>query len=93
MSVLIVGGDRLGKIPERLSQCGFNCIKHISGRKCQNCRVAQEMDMVLVLTDYIGHNLCEKVKAKAKAREIPVLFSRRSWARIYKKLDFCGFLN
>ncbi|GAB6100204.1 DUF2325 domain-containing protein [Halanaerocella petrolearia] len=93
MSVLIVGGDRLGKIPERLSNCGFSCIKHISGRKCQNCRVDRETDMVLVLTDYVGHNLCEKVKSKAKAREIPVLFSRRSWSSIYKKLNFCGFLN
>lgn len=93
MSVLIVGGDGLGKIPEQLSQCGFDCIKHITGRKCQNCKINQKPDMILVLTDYVGHNLCKTVKSKAKEREIPILFSKRSWACIYKKLDFYGLVS
>ncbi|MGM0471859.1 MAG: DUF2325 domain-containing protein [Bacillota bacterium] len=91
MSILIVGGDQLGKIPERLSNCGFTCVKHISGRKCQNCNLACGIDLVLVLTDYIGHNLCQAVKSEAKEKRVPILFARRSWSCIYKKLDMYGW--
>ncbi|MEW6726513.1 hypothetical protein ACP3TJ_01695 [Desulforudis sp. 1088] len=33
MSILIVGGDRLGNIVRNLHQIGFRDIRHISGRK------------------------------------------------------------
>lgn len=98
MSVVIVGGDSLGKIPDRLDQLGFECVNHITGRKltgrkCQNCKLLKKAEMVLVLTDYVSHDLCDKVKERAKAKGLPVIYCQRSWANIYKKLDFCGFLN
>ncbi|SJZ71175.1 DUF2325 domain-containing protein [Selenihalanaerobacter shriftii] len=93
MSITIIGGDKLGKIPNRLKQLGFDCVSHITGRKCKACHLTKETDMVLVLTDYVSHNLCNQVKAQAKDKDLSILFCRRSWARIYKKLNFCGFLN
>lgn len=93
MSILVVGGDRLGNIPDKLNQIGAKEIKHITGRKCQNCRMKKSTDVVIVLTDYVGHNLCEAVKANAKAKDIPIIFSRRSWSCIYKKFQFVGLLN
>jgi hypothetical protein len=93
MSVLVVGGDRLGNIPQNLSNLGFDCVKHISGRKCKNCQIVNQADLVLVLTDYIGHNLCEDIKSKAKSSQVKTLFCRRSWSCIYKKMQFCGLIN
>ncbi|MBM7624550.1 DUF2325 domain-containing protein [Sporohalobacter salinus] len=93
MSILVVGGDRLGDISNKLSQLGAEEVKHITGRKCNKCKIGHGTDMVLVLTDYVGHSLCEAVKARAKSREIPIVFSRRSWACIYKKFKFVGLLN
>lgn len=93
MSVVIVGGDRLGNIPENLSSVGYQCSKHITGRKCKNCKISCDVDVVLVLTDYVGHKLCESVKEQAKAKGVKAIFCRRSWASIYKNLQMCGLLN
>lgn len=93
MSVLVVGGDRLGKIPQRLESCGFDLVDHISGRKNNKCQLCKKADMVLVLTDYVNHNLCECVKEQAKARDMNTLFCRRSWAHIYKKLSLRGYID
>ncbi|TDX48948.1 DUF2325 domain-containing protein [Orenia marismortui] len=93
MSIVIVGGDKLGNIPTELNKLGFDKIEHISGRKSYKIQLTTNADMVLVLTDYISHNLCKNVKCKAKECDVPVLFCRRSWSCIYKKLNICGFLN
>jgi len=93
MSIVIVGGDRLGNIPDRLSKLGFKEIEHVTGRNSYKFQLSTDADMVLVMTDFISHNLCENVKCKAKSCDIPVVFCRRSWSCIYKKLDICGFLN
>ncbi|KXS45981.1 MULTISPECIES: DUF2325 domain-containing protein [unclassified Candidatus Frackibacter] len=95
MSILVVGGDRLGKIPNKLDSVGFDKIMHISGRKKSqvNWKLPLQTDLVLVLTDYVSHNLSDAMKAKAKSKDIPILFSRRAWSSIYKTLDFTGFLK
>lgn len=33
MSVLVIGGDHLGKIPSKLEKAGFTQVIHVSGRK------------------------------------------------------------
>ncbi|MCK8825981.1 DUF2325 domain-containing protein [Fuchsiella alkaliacetigena] len=93
MSILVVGGDRLGNIPDKLSQIGAESIEHITGRRCKKCRINKGTDVVLVLTDYVNHPLSEEVKCRAKAKGIPVVFSRRSWACIYKKFEFIGLVS
>ena len=90
MSVIIVGGDRLGSIPEKLRTAGFDEIQRLTGRKrrkAQEFDIPEEMDLVLVLTDYLSHNLMQTVKKEAKKKNISLVFSRRSWSSIYKKMN------
>lgn len=91
MCILVVGGDRLGSINRNLENYGFTKIKHLSGRKQKDIRsnVPSNMDAVLILTDYVGHNLCKKIKEEAKDLGIKTYFSKRSWASIRKTLNFC----
>ncbi|MGM0509170.1 MAG: DUF2325 domain-containing protein, partial [Fusobacteriota bacterium] len=66
---------------------GYDCVNHIKGRKCNRCKLKSKPDMILVLTDYVNHNLAENMKRQSKKWNIPILFSRRSWSSIYKKLE------
>jgi hypothetical protein len=43
--------------------------------------------MILVMTDYIHHTAMNKVKQEAKDNDIDVIYARRSWSSIYKKLE------
>lgn len=94
MAVLIVGGDSLGVIKDGLKDMGFNKIYHITGRKKKKARqlvIPQDINLILVLTDYTNHNLMESVKCKAKDKEVDCIFVCRSWSRIYKKMQLCNY--
>ncbi len=89
MSIVIFGGDHLGKIPALLETKGFQLIQHVSGRKkgeLKSC-IPQGVEAVLVLTDYLNHGLALEVKAAAKARGVHTLFVRRSWSSISQALE------
>ncbi|GAB7388585.1 DUF2325 domain-containing protein [Bacillaceae bacterium] len=83
-SLLIVGADHLGNIYDRLSEIGFDEILHLTGRKVQTVKkgIPGNVDLVLVLTDYVNHNLSKVVKQKAKEQEVPICFAKRSWSSI-----------
>ncbi|OEF95892.1 DUF2325 domain-containing protein [Desulfuribacillus alkaliarsenatis] len=84
MSILVIGGDRLGNIDKNLKGIGFNRIEHVDGRKKRhyNVNISQGTDVVLVLTDYVNHNLCKSIKEKAKGLGVKTVFSRRAWSDI-----------
>ncbi|MCP4254575.1 MAG: DUF2325 domain-containing protein [Candidatus Scalindua sp.] len=88
MSVLIVGGDHLGSIPKELKKIGVDNIKHMSGRNRNVIKrgMPMTMDLIIVLHDYVNHNLANVTKKQAKECNIPVVFARRSWSSIYNKL-------
>ncbi|MDR4508318.1 MAG: DUF2325 domain-containing protein [Candidatus Brocadiaceae bacterium] len=88
MSVLIVGGDRLGSIPKELDKLGVDTVRHVTGRSGQKIRdgIPESMDFIIVLYDYVNHNLASKIKTFAGSREIPILYAKRSWASIYQKM-------
>ncbi|WP_026703306.1 DUF2325 domain-containing protein [Salibacterium aidingense] len=90
-SLMIVGADKLGSIPKRLQELGFQDISHVSGRKVKivHKKIPDKVDLVLVLTDFINHNITDKLKQKAKERNIPVCYAKRSWCSIYKALTNC----
>ncbi|MFB4164406.1 DUF2325 domain-containing protein [Alteribacillus sp. JSM 102045] len=90
-SLMIVGADRLGAIPKRLKEIGFQEISHVSGRKVKmvHKKIPVHTDLVLVLTDYINHNVSAKLKEKAKEQSIPICYARRSWCSIYQALTHC----
>ncbi len=88
MSVLIVGGDHLGSIPKQLKKIGVDDIRHMNGRNRNVIKkgMPMSMDLIIVLHDYVNHNLAQVTKKQAKECNIPVVFARRSWSSIYKQL-------
>jgi len=90
-SLLIIGGDQLGAITKHLKTIGFADILHIDGRKSRMIKqdIPDGIDLILVLTDFISHNLAKKIKGRAEKKNIPICFSRRSWCSIYKSLASC----
>lgn len=95
MSVLIVGGDHLGSIVKELNKFGFPEIHHFSGRSNQKIhdRIPQTPEFIIVLYDYVNHNLSAKIKKLANSRGIPIIYAKRSWPSIYGKIRKTHFCN
>ena len=89
MTVLVVGADRLGNIEAFFRKQGYREILHVSGRKASDTaiRIPSHVHMVVVFTDFVNHNLARVIKAKAKERNIRVIFSKRSCSALAK--TFC----
>lgn len=90
MSLLIIGADSLGNIRDNIKKIGFTDIMHLSGRNksvFRGFKIPVDIDMILILTDYIHHNAMKKVKKEAKDKSVDVIYARRSWSAIYKKLE------
>ncbi len=81
MSVLVIGGDNICNIKEKLRQTGFDKIDHITGRKKSDrkIRIPEKTDLVLVLIDYVGHSLTCIAKEESKRSDTKIVFSKRSW--------------
>ncbi|MBU9710564.1 DUF2325 domain-containing protein [Evansella tamaricis] len=92
-SLLVIGGDKLGAIPDQLKKLGFSDVLHVDGRKVQMVKkeIPDNVDLILILTDFINHNLAKKIKDRASKKEIPICYSRRSWCAIYKSLTSCEY--
>ncbi len=88
--VLVVGGDHLGAIRSNLESLGLGSVHHVRGRNVGRVDIPAGTQLVVVLVDYINHNLARKVKAEAKRRELPVVFARRSWSAICQSLERCA---
>lgn len=92
MSALIVGADRLGNIPVFLKDRGISEYIHWDGRKkgMRNMEIPDDIDMVIVLYDFIEHRLTQRIKEHAKQKEIPCIFSRRAISDLATQLDRCS---
>ncbi|MED1641664.1 DUF2325 domain-containing protein [Brevibacillus agri] len=88
-SILVIGGDRLGNIVDLLHGQGFKDIHHVTGRKSSQSgvKIPAGIHMILVLTDFVNHNLAKTVKNQAKDRELPIVFCKRSCSAIAKAFD------
>ncbi len=77
-SLLIIGADHLGVIPDKLTSVGFKKILHMNGRKVQMVKrdIPENINCILILTDYVNHNLTAVVKKRAKSQCIPVSFTQ-----------------
>ena len=91
MSVLIIGADRLGNIPEFLSSKGIDAYTHWDGRKkgMRKMDVPDNTEMIIVFTDFVEHRLTERIKEIAKEKSIPCVYSRRAISDLSVKLDAC----
>ncbi|UFJ39334.1 DUF2325 domain-containing protein [Brevibacillus humidisoli] len=88
-AILVIGGDRLGNIVHVLQEKGFEQIYHVTGRKSSQTglKIPSGVQMILVLTDFVNHNLAKTIKNQAKERQMPILFCKRSCAAIVKALQ------
>lgn len=91
-SLLVYGGDNLNSITGHLKNIGFDEVMHISGRKVKMVKkeIPDNVDLILILTDYINHNLVKSIKGRAAKRDVPIVYSKRSWCAIYKALTACN---
>ncbi|WP_129599050.1 DUF2325 domain-containing protein [Anaerophilus nitritogenes] len=91
MTALIVGGDRLGNIPEVLSQQGIHDYIHWAGRKkgMRKKDLPGNIDMIIVLYDFIEHNLVNIIKRESKNLDVPCIFAKRATSDLSKKLAIC----
>lgn len=87
-AILVIGGDRLGNIIDLLEREGFQEVHHVSGRKSSETgmKIPAGVRLILVLTDFVNHNLAKSVKNQAKDKKVPILFCKRSCAAITKAL-------
>jgi hypothetical protein len=78
MSVLVVGGDRIDGIKDALEKkLGFDEVFHNPGRKQKNIKngIPQNIDLVVMLVDYVNHDLMKAYKNIAKKRKLPFIYT------------------
>ncbi|HQU99369.1 MAG TPA: DUF2325 domain-containing protein [Nitrosomonas sp.] len=88
MTVLIVGGDYVTSFKYFIATQHDARIEHWSGRtKGHNKRqLPHETKLVIVIFDFINHNLANSIKAKANRNGIPLLYCHRSINELKRKL-------
>ncbi|MFT0533089.1 DUF2325 domain-containing protein [Castellaniella hirudinis] len=95
VNALVVGADRLGNIPDLLRDHNIAISHHISGRDTAHQKKAPSLpsgtDLVILLTDFLGHNVMKTFRAAAQRAGIRVMTCRRSVCSMQQALDQCGF--
>lgn len=82
MRCLIVGADAIGcKKNYLLQRFGATEVMHWDGRSKKMPHIAL-VNMVIVLTGFIGHTQMQQVKKEAKKHGIKVLYLRRGIAEL-----------
>lgn len=93
MNAMLVGADRLGNIPERLAALGIVVSRHITGRSVAHQRrlpaVPCDVDVVILFTDFLGHNVMKGFRDRAQAGGVPVLACRRSASCLEMEIQRC----
>lgn len=95
VSALVVGADRLGNIPDLLKGHNIAIRQHISGRDPAHQKKTPQLpsgtDLVILLTDFLGHNVMKTFRAAAQRSGIRVMACRRSVCSVKRALDQCGY--
>ncbi len=93
MSVLVLGGDRINPIRDVLNELGADRVIHWTARNQKNSRkkdktIPSEIDIVLMLTNFLNHNSMKHYKAESKIKGLPVIYAKRNIESVKN-----GFLN
>ncbi len=95
VSAVVVGADRLGNIPDLLKVHNIAIRHHISGRdpahQKKTLQLPSGTDLLILLTDFLGHNVMKTFRAAAQRSGIRVLVCRRSVCSMKQALTQCGF--
>jgi len=81
VNALLIGADTLGNIPQLLAAYDIRIARHITGRNASHQRRPQlpkDTQLLILLTDFLGHNVMRHFRAMAQARGVPVVACRRS---------------
>lgn len=94
MKAMIVGADRLGNIPELLGALGIRIVAHVSGRDAshqrQGASVPSGVELVILFTDFLGHNVMKRFREAAGREGVAVVCSRRSVCALSQALGRNG---
>jgi hypothetical protein len=94
MNATLVGADRLGNIPALLETQGIRVLCHISGRAASDQRRAGGLpkgtQLLILFTDFLGHNVMRAFRRAAEEDGIPVLACRRSASCLMQSLQRYG---
>jgi hypothetical protein len=92
---LVVGADRLGNIPDLLRDHNIAIRHHISGREPSHQKKTPQLpsgtDLVILLTDFLGHNVMKAFRTAAQRAGVQVMACRRSVCSVKQALDQCGY--
>lgn len=95
MNAYLVGADRLGNIPETLVEYGIRITGHVSGREPSHQkhpgRLPAGVDVLILFTDFLGHNVMKGFRSAAGRAGIRVVACRRSVCSMRGALETQGF--
>lgn len=95
VSAVIVGADRLGNIPALLKGHNIAIKHHISGREPAHQKKTLQLpsgtELLILLTDFLGHNVMKTFRAAAQKSGVRVVACRRSVCSMKQALDQCGY--
>ena len=93
LNAVVVGADRLGNIPGTLAALGVNIAHHISGRHAAHQRklpgLPRGTQLLILLTDFLGHNAMRHFRALARAQSVPIVCCRRSTVCVAESVQRC----
>ena len=95
VKALVVGADSLGNIPELLGAYNIAIKQHVSGRACAHQKKTLQLpsgtDLVILLTDFLGHNVMKRFRTAAQRSGVQVLACRRSVCSLKQALTREGY--
>jgi len=95
VSAVIVGADRLGNIPDLLKGHNIAIRHHISGRDPSHQKKTLQLpsgtELLILLTDFLGHNVMKTFRAAAQRSGVRVLACRRSICSMKQALTQSGY--
>lgn len=94
LSAVVVGADRLGNIPDLLRGHNISITHHISGRdpahQKKTLALPSGTEVVILLTDFLGHNVMKTFRNAAQKSGVRVVACRRSVCAMQQALEQCG---
>lgn len=93
MNAIVVGADRLGNLPDVLKAHNIKINKHITGRdpahQKKNMSLPSGTEIVILLTDFLGHNVMKSFRSAAEKQNIPIVACKRSVCSMQSALQQC----
>lgn len=94
LNAIVVGADRLGNIPDLLGTHNIRIIHHVSGRDPSHQRRTLQLptgtQLVILLTDFLGHNVMKSFRQAAQKSGARVMACRRSVCAMQQALEQSG---